>query len=122
MKELVVVIKDDICLRNGKDAASVAKLLDVLTHFGTVEDYGRHVANLKAGWQKSLDDMTAQYNAIAEQALTADEFAMVKAYRESKAEVVAEYTVKVDELTETLRSVKEKQEQTKALIIAQLGE
>ena len=122
MKELVVKIKDDVCLKNGKDAASVAKLLDVLTHFGTVEDYSRHIANLKADWQKSLDDMTAQYNAIADQKLTSDEYAMVKAYRDSKATVVAEYTVKVDELTETLRSVKEKQEQTKALIIAQLGE
>lgn len=122
MKELVVVIKDDVCLRNGKDSASVAKLLEVLTHYGTVEDYGRHVANLKAGWQKALDDMTAQYNSIADRALTNDEFAMVKAYRESKAEVVATYEVKVSELTETLRTVKEKQEQTKALILAQLGE
>lgn len=122
MKELVVVIKDDVCLRNNKDAASVAKLLEVLTHYGTVEDYSRHVANLKAGWQKSLDDMTAQYNAIADQALTNDEFAMVKAYRDCKAEVVSTYDVKVSELTETLRTVKEKQEQTKALILAQLGE
>jgi uncharacterized protein YeeX (DUF496 family) len=122
MKELVVKIKDEVCLRNGKDAASVAKLLEVLTHYGTVEDYSRHVATLKADWQKALDDMTAQYNAIADYALTPDEFAMIKAYRESKAEVVSEYVVKVDELTNTLRDVKEKQEQMKQMIIAHLGE
>ena len=122
MKELVVKIKDDVCLRNGKDAASVAKLLEVLTHYGTVEDYSRHIAGLKADWQKSLDEMTAQYNEIADRALTNDEFAMVKAYRESKAEGGATYEIKVTELTDTLRSVKEKQEQTKALILAQLGE
>jgi uncharacterized protein YfbU (UPF0304 family) len=122
MKKIIVTIKDDVCMRNGKTAAQQAELLNVLTHYGSVEDYSRHVAVLEAGWQKSLDEMTHQYNAIADQKLTADEYAMVKAYRESKAEVVAEYTVKVDELTETLRTVKEKQEQTKALILAQLGE
>ena len=122
MKKLIVTIKDEVCLKNGKDAASQAKLLEVLTHYGSVEDYNRHIATLEAGWQKSLDEMTAQYNAIADQNLTKDELCMVKAYRESKADVVCEYTVKIDELTETLRNVKEKQEQTKALILAQLGE
>lgn len=122
MKKIVVTIKDEVCLKNGKDEASQAKLLEVLTHYGTVEDYSKHVAVLETAWQKSLDDMTAQYNAIVEQALTKDEISMVKAYRDCKADIAVEYTTKIDELTTTMQKIKEKHEQTKALILSQLGE
>ena len=64
-------------LKNGKDAAKQAELLTVLTHYGTVEDFDRVMASVQAEWQRALNEMTAQYNAIADQKLTPDELSMV---------------------------------------------
>lgn len=110
MKKVVFTIKDDVCLRNGKDAAKQAELLTVLTHYGVVEDFDRVMASAQADWQRALNEMTAQYNAIAEQKLTADELAMVKAYRENKSAVVSEYIVEADSYKQQLSAIKTEHE------------
>ena len=110
MRKVVFTIKDDVCLKNGKDAAKQAELLTVLTHYGTVEDFDRVMASVQAEWQRALNEMTAQYNAIADQKLTPDELSMVKAYRENKTAVVGEYIAEADSYKNQLEAIKNEHE------------
>lgn len=119
MKKVVFTVQDDVCLKNNKDPNAV-ELFAVLPHYGIVEDYDRHIANLKADYQKALDSMTAQYNAIKEQELTADEILLVRTYRDNKQTIVTEYVAKNDELANELQAIKSANEIRNAQIKALL--
>lgn len=119
MKKVVLTIKDDVCAKNGKDV-NATELLTVMSHYGTVESYDPVVAKDKAEYQATIDNLTAQLNAIKEQELTVDEIKMVKAYRENKSAVVADCEKKLNAMAETLRLGNEKLAQAKAVISAQL--
>ena len=66
MKKLVVVIEDDVCLKNNKTETMQSDLLRKLTEYGSVEEYSTHIAKHDAEWQAKLDNMTAEYNKVAE--------------------------------------------------------
>lgn len=66
MKKFIFVMEDDICLRNNKTEAMQADLVNKLREYGTVEDYTTAIAKHDAEWQMKLDNMTAQYNKVAE--------------------------------------------------------
>lgn len=66
MKKFIVTIEDDVCLRNNKTEVMQADLVRKIAEYGTVEEYSSHVAKLDVEWQKKLDNMTAQYNQVAE--------------------------------------------------------
>lgn len=122
MKKVVLTIKDEVCLKNGKTSAQQAELVRVMQSYGTVEDFDRVLANTKAEYQKSLDAMANQYNAVAEQKLTEDEFALVKTYRENVENKSVQFNEKINNLTDELRKVKDASEERVKQLRAILGE
>lgn len=122
MKQYVFTMKDDVCTANGKTEAQKNEVLKVLTHYGTVEDYDTVLASERARYQQVIDNQTKQIEAIKEQELTIDEIKMVKAYREGKSSVVAEYVAKADAYAKQLEAVKVENEQRVARIKQALGE
>ena len=119
MKKVVLTIKDEICAKNGKDP-NATDLLNVMSHYGTVEAFESAFAKEKAEYQTTIDGLNSQLNAIKEQELTADELHMVKAYRQNKNAVIAACEAKINAMAETLRLGNEKLAQAKAVISAQL--
>lgn len=119
MKKVVLTIKDEICAKNGKDP-NATDLLNVMSHYGTVEAFESAFAREKAEYQTTIDGLNSQLNAIKEQELTADELHMVKAYRQNKNDVIADCEAKINAMAETLRLGNEKLAQAKAVISAQL--
>ena len=121
MKKYAFTLKEDICEKNGKDV-NATELLSVMSHYGVIEDYDKSTLQLRMEYQSSIDNLTAKLNAIKEQELTIDEIKMVRAYREGKSEVVAQYVAKADEYAKQLQQVKEENEKRTAQIKAILGE
>lgn len=121
MKKIVFTIKDDVCLANGKDV-NATELIAIMGHYGTVEDYDKHMAKTQSEYQVTLNNMISQFNAIKDQELTADEIEIVKSYRESKASVVVEYESKVSALMSQLQTVKEESKKRYEQIKAIIGE
>lgn len=122
MKKFVFTMKDDVCEAHGKDAANQTELLNVMTHYGTVEDYEKVIAPVQAEYQGVVDNLTAQLTSIKEQELTIDEIKMIKAYRENKTSVVNEYIAEADKYKAQLESVKTENEQRVAKLKAILGD
>lgn len=121
MKKVVLTIKDDVCARNGKDA-NATELLTVMSHYGTVEDFETATAKEKAEYQATIDNLSAQLNAIKEQELTDDEIKMVKSYRENKSSVVSAYVAEAEQYKIQLEAVKTEHEQRVAKLKAILGD
>lgn len=122
MKKYVFTMKEDVCEAHGKDTAKQTELLNVMTHYGTVEDYDKVIAPVQAEYQGVVDNLTAQLNAIKEQELTVDEIKIVKSYRENKASVVNEYIAEADKYKAQLEAVKTENEQRVAKLKAILGD
>ena len=122
MKKYVFTIMEDVCEAHGKDTAKQNELLNVMTHYGKVEDYDKVIAPVQAEYQGVVDNLTAQINAIKEQELTVDEIKIVKAYRENKASVVNEYIAEADKYKAQLEAVKTENEQRVAKLKAILGD
>lgn len=119
MKKYVLTIDEATCSKNNKDV-NAKELLNVMGHYGTVENYETVEARVVAEHQKVNAELHAQLNAIKDQELTVDEIKMVKAYRENKSAVVADCEKKLNAMAETLRLGNEKLAQAKAVISAQL--
>lgn len=111
MKKLVLTIKDDVCLRNDKDV-NATQLIEVAKKYGTVEDYDSCVAQIRAEYQATLDNVVAQNEAIKQQNLSDEEIAMVNVYRTQRAKAVKVYEEKNAELEQTLEKVKLEHEKT----------
>lgn len=90
MQKFVFTVKDDVCTANGKDV-NATRILEVMHKYGTVEDYDAVVSGLKKEYQSVLDNVVAQNEAIKEQNLSADEIAMINAYRTQRAVAVQKY-------------------------------
>ena len=43
MQKFVFTIKEDVCKVNGKDEAKQRELINVMSHYGTVEEYDKVV-------------------------------------------------------------------------------
>lgn len=115
MKKLVFTIKDDVCTANAKDVNAV-RLLDVMKTYGTVEDYDAHLASVRAEYQRTLDNVVAQNEAIKQQNLSEEEIAMVNAYRTQRAKAVKVYIDENAKLNKTLEDIKTEHERTITLI------
>jgi uncharacterized protein YeeX (DUF496 family) len=115
MKKVVLTINDAVCLQNGKDV-NATELLKVMRTYGTVEDFDSAVAQMKAEYQKTLDDVVAQNEAIKQQNLSEEEIAMVNAYRTQRAKAVKVYIDENAKLNKTLEDVKTEHERTIQLI------
>jgi hypothetical protein len=66
MKKVVLTVKEDVCAVNCKDPAAT-ELIEKMKLWGDVTDFDDEVKAVKAEYQKSLDNLAAQVNAIKEQ-------------------------------------------------------
>ena len=105
MKKYVFTVKDDVCTANGKDVEAT-ELLAKMKLWGEVVDYDRAIAVVKAEYQTTVDNLTAQLSAINEQKLTEDELQIVLAYRDCKTAISNKFTNRIDELEGELVSIK----------------
>lgn len=119
MKKYVLTIDEATCSKNNKDV-NATELLNVMAHYGNVENYETVEARVVAEHQRVNAELHKQLNDIKEQELTPDEVAMVKEYRRNKQAVVEEFDAKLKAMAETLRVGNEKLAQAKAVISAQL--
>ena len=121
MKKYVFTVKEDICNANNKDS-NATELLSIMSHYGTVVDYDKEVAVVKAEYQAAIDNLNAQLSAIKEQELTADEIAMIRAYRDNKNAVVSQYTATIKTYEDTLNNLRAEFENRIAKLRAVVGE
>ena len=123
MKKFVVTILDDVCVKNGKDATMQANLVAKLQEYGTVEAYDSHIANHDAQWQKTTDELKAEYEKVKAVACK-DEFelAVLKACRVGVDNAVNAVNTEKEKYRVELENHKEKLEALKANITAVLGE
>jgi uncharacterized protein (DUF2344 family) len=115
MLKFVVTVQDDVCRANGKDP-NATELLKGAATYGKVEMYDDCVAEVKKEYQKIIDNLGALNEAIKEQNLTAEEIAIVNAYRTQRAIAVKGYIEENEKLTQTLEEVKTEHERTIEII------
>lgn len=120
MKKFVFTIDEATCNTNGKDA-NASELLLVMEKYGSVESYDSVIATMKNEYQRIIDNVTVQYNAIKEQKLTPDEVEMLRAYRNGKATATKVYIDENNALRNELNNVKENQQKVVDNIKALLG-
>ena len=120
MKKLVFTIKDDICAANGKDIAAT-ELIEKMKLYGNVEDYDRVVATVRAEYQATADNLTAQISAIKAHDLTPDELELVKSYRACKANISGGYEARINMLETQLSDIRLEEQTRLEKIMAILG-
>lgn len=120
MKKFVFTIDEATCNANGKDA-NASELLAVMSKYGTVEDYEMVTAQAKNEYQRIIDNVTVQYNAIKEQKLTVDEVDMLRAYRNGKTASNKVYIDENNALRNELNNVKATNQKVVDNIKALLG-
>jgi polyhydroxyalkanoate synthesis regulator phasin len=108
MKKYVFTIMDDVCAANGKDIEAT-ELIEKMKLWGTVEDYEKVVASVRAEYQSIVDNLNAQLAAIKEQELTADEITLLNAYRGCKKITADIYQERIGALEKQLKELSEEQ-------------
>lgn len=122
MEQYVVVFKEDIMALNDKTSAQKSELLKLLEKYGTVRTFENAVADIRAEYQGSIDNLNTLYKAIADQNLTASEVKLVKLFRELRAldDMVKDQRIAV--LEKNLADVEAKHQDISKQIVAILGE
>lgn len=122
MEQYVVVFKEDIMALNDKTSAQKGELLKLLEKYGTVRTFENAVADIRAEYQGSIDNLNTLYKAIADQNLTASEVKLVKLFRELRAldDMVKDQRIAV--LEKNLAEVEAKHQDISKQIVAILGE
>lgn len=124
MTEVVLKVKENVCLANGKDPAAT-ELIAKMRLWGDVTPLADEIAAVKAEYQKVIDDITAQFNAIKSQELTPDEIVLLNAYRDCKAAVGEGYQKRIEGLEQCLEEVRvasKKRAEQIAQLVAELAE
>ena len=116
MQKYVFTVKEDICQLNGKDP-SARDLLEKMKLWGSVVDYDSDIAAVKAEYQKTLDELTRQYNAIADQKLTESEIKLINAYRTCYAIDTRKYTEEIEKLTKQITDSIANHEKMKQILL-----
>lgn len=122
MKAYVFTIKEDICSANGKTEEQKKEILNVLAHYGSLEDYDLVVNAERNKYQTVIDNQQKQLDAIKDLELTDDEVAIVSAYRTAKKGVVAKHIAVEQECRQTITKLEDTLNQFKTKIIAVVGE
>ena len=120
MKKVVLTIKDDICVKNGKDP-NATDLLNVMSHYGTVEAFESAFAREKAEYETTINSLTSQIKAIEEKGLTADEFKLIKCLREIETAITAEKDAQIKQRDIIFAELKAQYDQTVEKIKAIIG-
>ena len=121
MKKFVFTIMDDVCAANCKDVEAT-ELLEKMRLWGTVEPFENVLAGTKSEFQKVIDNLTAQLNAIKEQELTEDEILFLNFYRERIVANSAEFMRRIGNLEKHLEDIVEGYQKKIAQVSALLTE
>lgn len=122
MQKFVTTFLDDVCTLNNKTDAQKAELLKKNAEYGKVERYEDVVAQERAEYEATINNLKTQIEDIKEFNLTQDEFAMVKAYRLAISGVVAQHKAVEDECRKTIATLEGTLTQFKNKIAAVIGE
>lgn len=115
MLKFVVMVQDDVCLKNGKDP-NATELLKKAATYGKVVPFDDCVKDIKAEYEKTIGNLNAMNEAIKAQNLTEEEIAIVNAYRTQRAIAVKVHIEEKEKLRHTLEEVKAEHERTIAVI------
>ena len=110
MKEILFTVRDDICAQTGRDPNAI-ELIEAMKNYGTVEEFSSVENRVRQEYQKALDNLTAQYNAVKDQELSDSELKLIRTLRECKKVDEKTYTEKIAELENQLISIKQENEQ-----------
>ena len=124
MKQYAVTFMEDVATANGRnpdptDFINEAKLR------GKVEDFNEAVNAIRAEYQRTIDNLTTQLNAIKAQELTPDEIALLNAYRQCKTATGDAYQKRIDTLEQCLEDVRissKKRAEQIAQLVAEIAE
>ena len=109
MTKVIVTFEDDKMLAHGKTNEMLTNLLKKISEeYGTVEDYNVHISKHDAEWQKRLDNMTAEYNKIADYDVNDTELPVLKAVRVAVDKSRQEAEAKCAVMEDSLRKSEEK--------------
>lgn len=110
MKEILFTVRDDVCAKTGRDP-NATELIEAMKNYGTVEDFEAVENRVRQEYQKTFDNLTAQYNAIKDQELSDSELKLIKTLRECKQVDEQVYTTKIAELESQLTIIKQENEE-----------
>lgn len=122
MEKIVVTFKEDIMAQHQKSANQKKDLIDLLHKYGSVEDYEGSVSKIRVEYQATIDNLNAQYKAIADQNLTPNEIRLVKLLREVLVAEGKDYLERIALLEKTLNDVRTENQNRAKQIIDMLGE
>ena len=109
MRKYVFTVKDDVCALNSKDV-NATELIEVMKLYGSVEDFDRVIASVKAEYQATVDSLTAQNEAIKAFNLTDDEYELIVAYRACKGKIEQKHLNRIDALENELVDIKNEEQ------------
>ena len=122
VKELAVIFTEDIMRANNKTETMLPDVIERLGHYGKVIPLADYIKTKSEEYQATINSLTTQLDKIIDQELTVDEIKIVKAYRENKAEVVAQYLAEVEKYKSELTGIKSEFELKTAKLRAILGD
>lgn len=115
MSKYAFTFMEDVCNSNGVNS-DPTELLEKMKLRGKVEDFDSAVATVRAECQTTIDNLTAQLNAIKEQELTEDEIVLLNAYRGCKKFTGDKYQTRIDSLEKQLTENSEEMQKRLSLI------
>lgn len=120
MKDFVVHVLEDVCVKNGRDP-DAAKLIEIAKTFGSVEPLDSALAAERAKNQVVINNLTAQIDLIKEQEVTPEELEVLRALRKKSEKEGREYSEEIAHLKGQLEKVVEESESRAQAIRAILG-
>ena len=122
MRKIVLTVREDICVANGKTEENVNRFLDVMNGYGEISDFDAEVDKVRTELQDVINKLTAQLKAIQANALTDDEIRMLNHYRECKAIICSEKDGEILKRDQVIADAKAKMKNIIERVVAAVGE
>lgn len=111
-KKIVLTIREDIYLSNDKTEAQASELLNVISRYGTIEDFDSVVAVKLKEKEEIISNLGKQLEEVKDRAVTDGEVLALKAIREDKRKAVAEKEARIGTLEKALTEVDQQYKST----------
>lgn len=124
MREWVLVVKEDVCIANGKDPEA-ANLLETMKLWGEVKPLDNVVASIRAEYQGTIDNLRKQLDDMKDHDLTQDELVWLNFIRQRKdieTRGLYEQIAARDKVIDEVRTDSQKRAEQLALFAEQLRE
>jgi hypothetical protein len=124
MKQYAITFMEDVATANGRNSDPTDFIAEAKLR-GKVEDFNEAVNGIRAEYQKTIDNLTIQLNAIKAQELTPDEIVLLNTYRDCKSATGETYQKRIDSLEQCLEDVRissKKRAEQIAQLVAEIAE